>query len=168
MIDLFDTSLEKPRSNFIACKPHIRFSTLPCRVVKKIGRNVIVELPADSDTSRDIFEIETFFENGIRAMWGVWKGELCSHTLQSIAMLNQDGNVEVTLNIQYQNGTLRVLETSNDEYKKLDVSKLTPGQQVVIEVVVSGAWVQDSGFGIRCHALSFEFQEPAHLAARTS
>lgn len=158
--DLLETTLQKPtRKTFINCKPCVHFKTMPVRIVKTTTKNVVFSMPADSQTARDIYEIELFFEHGIRSMWGVWNKELCSKMFSSIVTMNDEGLLEATLGIPYQNGMVRVLEMTDDEYKKMDFSRLMPGEAVSIEVVVTGAWLNEDDMGVKCHAVTFEFIE---------
>lgn len=160
LADLLETTLQKPtRKTFIHCKPCVRFETTPVRIVKTTASSVVFEIVADSQTARDIYAVESFFEQGIRSMWGVWNKELCMKEFASVVTMNQAGQLEATFGISYQNGVARVLEMTDDSYVKMDFARLKPGEKVSIEVVVTGAWVNDEEMGVKCHAVTFRFTD---------
>lgn len=158
MIDLFDVVLNKPTQNFVSCTPAITFTTEAAYVADKQERSITLVVPLNSQTARHMYEIETFFDNGVRSLWGLWKGEYCPMTMRSVLRVNSYNDIEITFLVHYLNGTYRVLETTDEEYKLLNFDQIEVGQQVIVEGVVSGACIlSDKEFQIRCHASSFQF-----------
>jgi hypothetical protein len=123
-------------------------------------KGLVVRIPDNQSSVKflsEFIELESFFEKSVKSMWGFWKGEYLSKKFESL--LDPE---ELTLHtniICANNGIMRLVEVQDQMCCKLDHTKLAASDSnfVVLELSISGVWLESDTYNVCCSVVSFEF-----------